>query len=130
MKEEARILARQTASGSKDKVGGNQEVGDVNGINLASDSGVVPGRAGVFEDSAAIRSEPDETEDSGVQGTRGGAEVVDGEQSLRKCEDFSEMGDRVRGVADSNDGGGEQSKRDHGAAGARSWWRGTGEYQL
>ncbi len=47
------------AGGSKDKVGGNQEVGEVDGINLSSDSGVVPGRAGVFENGASIGGDPD-----------------------------------------------------------------------
>ena len=33
-------------------------------------------RAGVFEDSAAIRSDPDETENGSVKRVRGGPEVV------------------------------------------------------
>ena len=35
------------------------------------------GRAGVFQNSAAVRGDPNETEDSGVQGRGGGAEIVD-----------------------------------------------------
>ena len=54
VKEEARRLARQTAGGGKDKVGGNQEVREVDGVDLAGDGGVVSSRAGVFEHGAAI----------------------------------------------------------------------------
>ena len=54
-------------------MGGNQEVRKVGSVDFASDGGVVAGRAGVLEHGAAIGSNPDETEDSGVQGARGGA---------------------------------------------------------
>ena len=77
MKEKTGRLARQTTRGGEDEVGGYQEVGDVGGVDFARDSGVVAGRAGVFEDSAAIRSDPDETEDGSVEGASGGPEVVD-----------------------------------------------------
>ena len=49
MEEEAGRLAGETAGRGKDKVGGNQEIGDVGGVDFASDSGVVAGRAFVFE---------------------------------------------------------------------------------
>ncbi len=46
---------------------GHEKVGDVCSVNFASDSGVIAGRSGVFEDSAAIRIDPEETVDSGVE---------------------------------------------------------------
>ncbi len=67
MEQKARRLARQTVGGSKDKVKGNQEVGDIHGINLASDSGAVPGRAGVFEDSAIVGGDPEKKDVRGIQ---------------------------------------------------------------
>jgi hypothetical protein len=48
MEEEAGRLAGETACRSKDKVGGNQEIGDVGGVDFASDSGVFAGRAFVL----------------------------------------------------------------------------------
>jgi hypothetical protein len=76
MKEMTGRLARQTTRGGEEKVGGYQEVGDVRGVNFTRDSGVFAGRAGVFEHSAAIGSDPDETEDGSVKGASGGPEVV------------------------------------------------------
>ena len=55
---------------------GNEKVRDVSCVNFACDSSVVAGRARVFEDSTAIGSDPDETEDSSVEGRCGGAKVV------------------------------------------------------
>jgi hypothetical protein len=78
VKEKTGRLARQTTRGSEEELGGYQEIGDVWGVNFARDSGVVAGWAGVFEDSAAVRSDPDETEDGSVKGARGGPEVVQG----------------------------------------------------
>ncbi len=60
-------------------MGGNQEVRKVGSVDFASDGGVVAGRAGVLKHGAAIGSNPDETENSGVQRARGGAKVVDGQ---------------------------------------------------
>ncbi len=62
MEEEAGRLAGETAARSKDKVGGNQEIGDVGGVDFASDSGVVAGRAFVCEYGPSIGGEPDEAE--------------------------------------------------------------------
>ena len=76
MEEETSRLTRETTSRGEDKVGCYQEVWDVGGVDFARDSGVVAGGASVFEDSAAIRSDPDETEDGSVKGARGGPEVV------------------------------------------------------
>ena len=59
---------------------GNEKVRDVCGINFASDSSVIAGRAGGFEDCAAIGGNPDETENGGVEGRGGCAEVVDREE--------------------------------------------------
>jgi len=76
VEEEACRLARETASRSESKVRGNQEVGEVGRVDLAGDSMVVAGRAGVFQDSLSVRSNPDETKGSGVEGRGGGSEVV------------------------------------------------------
>jgi hypothetical protein len=63
MEEEAGRFARETARRGKDKVGGNQKIGDVGGINFSSDSIMVAGRACVFQDGSSIGCEPDETKD-------------------------------------------------------------------
>ena len=76
MEEEAGRFAGETTSGGEEEMGGNQEVGDVGGVYFSGDGGVVAGRAGVFEDSATIRSDPDETGDGHVQGASGGPEIV------------------------------------------------------
>ncbi len=89
-------------------MGGNQEVREVSSVDFAGDGRVVAGRAGVLENGAAIGGNPDETEDSSVQGAGGGAEVVDGQQGLSKVEDFGEMKGGVGGIADSNNGGWKQ----------------------
>ncbi len=50
-------------------MGGNQEVREVGSVDFASDGRVVAGRADVLiENGAAIGSNPDETENSSVQG--------------------------------------------------------------
>ncbi len=67
MEEEAGRFTGETASGSKDKVGGNQEIGDVGGVDFAGDSRVVAGWACVLEDGPSIGGEPDKTKDSSVQ---------------------------------------------------------------
>ena len=82
VEEEACRLARKTAGGSESKVGGNQEVGEVGSVDLAGDSMVVAGRAGVFQDSLSVRSTPNETKGSGVEGRGGGSEVVKAELVL------------------------------------------------
>ena len=89
MKEKTGRLARQTTRGGEDEVGGYQEVGDVGGVNFARDSGVVAGWASVFEDSAAIRSDPDETENGSVERASGGPEVV---QRLERLSEFENLG--------------------------------------
>ncbi len=59
---------------------GHEKIWDVGSIDVACDSSVVAGRARVFEDSAAIGGNSDETEDSGVEGRGGGAKVVNREE--------------------------------------------------
>ena len=108
MKEKTGRLARQTTRGGEDEVGGYQEVGDVGGVDFARDGGVVAGWARVFEDSAAIRSDPDETENGSVERAGGGPKVVQRQKRLSEFENFGEMEGRVGGVADGNDGGGEK----------------------
>ncbi len=56
---------------------GDEEVGDVGGVDFSGDSVVVAGGARVFKDSSAIGCEPDETEDGSVEGRGGGTQVVD-----------------------------------------------------
>jgi len=102
MEEETGGLARETTRSVKDKVGCNQEVGDVGGVNFSGDSSVVAGGAGVFEYSAAIRSDPDKTEDGSVHVGRGGSEVVDGEVRFGDGENMGQMERGVRGVANGN----------------------------
>jgi hypothetical protein len=77
MEEEAGRLTGETAHRGKDKVGSNQEVGDVGSVDLASDCSMVAGGAFVFQDGPAIGGEPDETEDCSVEMRDGGAEVVE-----------------------------------------------------
>ena len=79
VEEETRRLAREATGRGEAEVGGNQEVREVGSVDFSSDGRVVAGRAGVLENGAAIGSNPDETENSGVQGARGGAKVVDGQ---------------------------------------------------
>ena len=102
-------------------MGGYQEVGDVGGVNFARDSGVVAGWASVFEDIAAIRSDPDETDNGRVERASGGSEVVQIQKRLSEFEDFGEMEGRVGGVADSNDSGGEECSRGDEIV-VREWW--------
>ena len=70
---------------------GNEKVRDVCCVDFACDSSVVTGRARVFEDSAPIRSDPDETEDGRVECRGGGAKVVNGEMGLGDVEDGGQM---------------------------------------
>jgi hypothetical protein len=121
MKEEARRLTRETTSRGEDKVGCYQEVWDVGGVDFARDSGVVAGWAVVFEDGAAIRGNPDETEDGSVEGASGSPEVVQGQQRLSEVEDLSQVKSRVGGVADGNDSGGEQCGGGYEIV-VRWWW--------
>ena len=88
MKEEARRLTRETTSRGEDKVGCYQEVWDVGGVDFARDSGVVAGWAVVFEEGAAIRGNPDETENGSVEGASGGPEVVQGQKRLSEFENL------------------------------------------
>ena len=83
MEEETGGLARETIRSVEDEVGCNQEVGDV--------GSVVAGGAGVFEHGAAIRSDPDKTENGSVQGGSGGSEVVDGEVGFGDGENLGQM---------------------------------------
>ncbi len=89
-------------------MGGNQEVREVDGIDLTSDGGVVPGRAGVFEDGAAIGGDPDEAKRGSGEIRGGGAEVMDRETRFINFENFGEVKGGSRYVADRDDGGGEQ----------------------
>ncbi len=83
---------------------GNEKVRDVGGVNFSCDSSVVAGRARVLENSAAIGSDPDETEDGSVEGRGGGAKVVNRQVSFVDLGDRGQVDRRVGSVADSNDG--------------------------
>ena len=102
MEEETGGFAREATRSVEDKVGGNQEVGDVGGVNFSGDSSVVAGGAGVFEHGAAIRSDPDKTENGSVQVGSGGSEVLDREVSFGDGDNLGQMEGGIRGVANGN----------------------------
>ncbi len=77
MEEKASRLAGDTTGGGEVEVGGDQEVGDVFRVNVAVDCFVVAGGAGVLHNGAVVGCEPERTEDSGIHGGVGGAQVVD-----------------------------------------------------
>ena len=79
MEEKTSRLAGETTSGSKGKVGGNQEIVHVVGVDFAGDGGVVAGRAGVLHDGSGVGGEPQKTEDGRVHSWGRGAQVVEGE---------------------------------------------------
>ena len=82
VEEETRRLASEAARGCEGQMRGNEKIRDVSCVDFACDSSVVAGRARVFENSATIRSDPDETEDGRVECRGGGAKVVNGEMGL------------------------------------------------
>ncbi len=88
VEEEACRLARETAGGGKGEMGGDQEIGNVFGVDLADDCVVAAGRASVAENSALVGSGPHETEDGSVDRRVGGSQVVEGKMSLGVGEDF------------------------------------------
>ncbi len=57
-------------------MGGDQEVRQVFGGDVASDGGVVAGGSGVFEDCLVVWGEPQELKDGAIKVFVGGAEVV------------------------------------------------------
>ena len=77
VEEETRRLASEATRGCEGDMWGDEKIRDVGGVDFAGDSGMVAGRAGVLEYSAAIGGNPDEAKDSGVQGRCRGAKVVD-----------------------------------------------------
>jgi hypothetical protein len=103
MEEQTRRFARETTRGVKKEVGGNQDVWDVGGVELSSDGGVAAGRSGVFANSAAIRSEPEETENGRVEGGSDGSEVVEGKVDFVDGENFGQMERGIRGVLNSEE---------------------------
>ncbi len=102
VEEEACRLARETTGVGKGEMRGNQEFGDVFGVDLAGDCFVAAGRASVAENSALVGSSPHETESSSVERRVGGSQVVEGKMSLGVGEDFRQVKVRVGGVADSD----------------------------
>ena len=108
MEEEAGRFTGETAHRSKDKVGSNQEVGDVGGVDLASDGSMVAGGACVLQNGPAIGGEPDEAKDSRVQRGIGCAVVVQGQNVFGESGDCGEVKGGGWSVADSNDSGREE----------------------
>ena len=108
MKEEAGRFTGETAHRSKDKVGSNQEIGDISGVYLASDGSMVAGGACVLENGPSIGGEPDEAKDSRVQRGIGCAVVMQGQKVFGERGDGGEVKGGGRSVADSNDCGGEE----------------------
>ncbi len=102
--------AREFASVGAGLVGGNQEVGQVFGGNLAGDGLVVAGGAGVFDDGLVVWGEPQKSEDGAVKVSVGGAEVVDGGVGLGESGESGEMKGGGRRVADGNEGAGGESQ--------------------
>ena len=109
MEGEAGRFTGETAGRSKDKVGGDQEIGDVGGVDFAGDSRVVAGWACVFEDGPSIGGEPDKTKNSSVQRGSGGSIVVQGQKGFVEGGYFGEVKGGGRRVTDCNDGGGKES---------------------
>ena len=106
MEEKASRLAGETTGGGEVEVGGDQEIGDVFRVDVASDCFVVAGGAGVLHHSAVGGGEPKRTEDSGIHGGVGGAQVVDRKESLRDGRDVGEVELRRGIVANGDDGAG------------------------
>jgi hypothetical protein len=104
MEKKASRLAGQTTGGGEVEVGGDQEVREVFRVNVTGDCVVVAGGAGVLHNSAVVGCEPERTEDGGIHGRVGGAQVVDREESLRDGRDFGEV--KVgRGIVADGDNG-------------------------
>ncbi len=102
VEEEACRLARETAGVGKGEMGGDQEFGDVFGVDFAGDCFVVAGRASVAENGALVGSGPHETEGSSVERRVGGSQVVEGKVILSVGDDFGEMKFRLGGVTDGH----------------------------
>ena len=100
---------------------GHQKVRDVRRVDFTGDSSVVAGRAGVFEDCAAIWSNPDETKDGGVDGGGGGTKVMDREMGLGDSQNGGQVKRRCRGIADSNDCFGIEGSRGDEIVMERGW---------
>ncbi len=65
---------------------------------------MVAGRAGVFENSASIGRDPNETEDGSVESRGGGAKVVKREVGFINLCNRGQMKRKVGSIADSDDG--------------------------
>ena len=102
VEEEACRLARETAGVGESEMGGDQEIGNVFGVDLADDCVVAAGRASVAENSALVGSGPHETKNGSIDRRVGGSQVVEGKMSLGVSEDFRQVEVRVGGVADSD----------------------------
>ena len=104
VEEEACRLARETAGGGKGKVGCDQEGVNVFSVDVSRDCFVVAGGASVLHDGAVVRGEPEEAEDSGIQVTVGGAQVMDGNVRFVYGLYFCEVKERGGRVSDCDDG--------------------------
>jgi hypothetical protein len=106
VEEKASRLTGETTGGGEVEVGGDQEVREIFCVNVARDCFVVTGGAGVLHHSAVVGGEPERTEDSGIHGGVGGAQVMDREESLRDGRDFGNVEVRRGSVANGDDGAG------------------------
>ncbi len=116
--------AREFASVGEGQVGGNQEVGQVFGGNLAGDGLVVAGGAGVFDNGLVVWGEPQKSEDGAVKVSVGGAEVVERGVRLSESGKAGKVKCRGRCVADGDEGAGGESQR--GKQIVMRWWWGGG----
>ena len=102
--------AREFASVGEGQVGGNQEVGQVFGGNLAGDGLVVAGGAGVFEDGFVVGGEPQEAKHGAIKVWVGGAKIMEGGVRLSESGEAGEVKRGGRRVANGNEGARGESK--------------------
>jgi hypothetical protein len=117
----------ETTSGGEVEVGSHEEIGEVLGVNLAGDGGMVASGAGVLENGARVGGvDPDELEDGIAEDGIGCAEVGEGNVGFGGEEDAGEVEGSVKlfCATDSNDGSGmEGVQREHIVVG-RGWGAG------
>ncbi len=103
-------------------MGGNQEVGQVFGGDVASDGCVIAGGAGVFEDGFVVWGEPQEFEDGAFNVWVGCAKVVKRGGGLGESGEAGEVKRGGRRVADGNEGARGESQS--GEQVMMWWWWG------
>ena len=91
-------------------MGGNEEVGQIFGGDLAGDGCVVTGGSGVFDDGLVVWGEPQKPEDCAVKVGVGGSKIMEGGVRLSQSGESGEMESGGRRVADGNEGAGGESQ--------------------